>query len=327
MPDLSTTYMGLSLRNPIIVGSSNLTSKADEVAACDEAGAGAVVLKSLFEEQILADSQGTAPEADYLAHAEAFDFFKEMGKNYYLDAYLKLVKEAKERISIPVIASVNAITSGAWIEYARSFEDVGADALELNCFVMPGDVKKEGTEIEAHYFDVVRKIKEKVNIPVSMKIGPYFSSPANMIKRLGEQGLDAVVLFNRFYRPDVDIESFRITAGQVFSSAHEISQSLQWIALLSGEVGLDLAASTGVHDAVGAVKQLLVGAKAVQLCSTLYRNGVEYVQKVVAGITEWMDRHGYKALADFNGKLSQEQSEHPEVFERTQFIKALVGIS
>ena len=204
---------------------------------------------------------------------------------------------------------------------------MGADALELNCFIMPGDVKKEGSEMEQRYVDIVRKIKAKVGLPVSMKIGPYFSSPANMIKRLGEEGLDAVVLFNRFYRPDVDIESFKITAGQVFSNAQEISQSLQWIAMLSGEIGIDMGASTGIHDAVGAIKQLLVGAKSVQMCSTLYRNGIGFVKKVVSGIEEWMNRHEYNTLADFNGKLCQEESEHPEVYERTQFIKALVGIS
>ena len=327
MPDLSTTYMGLSLRNPVIVGSSNLTSRLDEIVAAGEAGAGAVVLKSLFEEQINADTSKSVGEDSYLAHAEAFDFFKGMGRDYYMDEYLKLVREAKQKISIPVIASVNAITDGAWIDYAKSFQDVGADALELNCFIMPANVKKEGAEIEQRYFDIVRKVKSLVSIPVSMKIGPYFSSLANMVERLGAEGLDALVLFNRFYRPDVDIDRLAITTGQVFSSSQEISLSLQWIALLAGEVDIDLAASTGVHDSAGVVKQLLVGANAVQLCSTLYRNGMQHVRKVITGLEEWMQKHNFEKIGDFCGRLSREKSERPEVLERSQFIKAQVGIS
>lgn len=328
MPDLTTTYMGLSLRNPIIVSSSKLTSTLEEVQTCEEAGAGAVVLKSLFEEQILSDVGKTSVEDDsMLAHAESMDFFKGMGKNYYLDAYLKLVREAKEKLSIPVIASVNCVTAGTWLEYAKSFEDVGADALELNFFIMPANLEQEGSEVESLYLETCRKIKSKVTIPVSMKIGPYFSGLARMVKKLGEEGMDGLVLFNRFYRPDVDIDRFAIISAPVFSSPQEISQSLQWIALLAGGVECDLAASTGVHDAAGAIKQLLVGASAVQLCSALYRNGVEYTQKVVTGIEEWMQRHKFKRIEDFQGKLSRENIDNPAAFERSQYIRALVGIS
>jgi dihydroorotate dehydrogenase (fumarate) len=328
MADLTTTYMGLSLRNPIIVSSSKLTSTLEDVQTCERAGAGAVVLKSLFEEQILADLGDTAVEDDsMLAHAESMDFFTGMGKNYYMNAYLKLVREAKERVSIPVIASVNCVTAGTWLEYSKSFEDVGADALELNFFVMPADVEQEGSEVEELYLETCRKIKRKVSIPVSMKIGSYFYGLASMVRKLSEEGMDGLVLFNRFYRPDVDIDRFEIISAPVFSSPQEISQSLQWIALLSGEVKCDLAASTGVHDAAGAIKQLLVGARAIQLCSTLYRNGIGYVQKVVKGIEEWMQRHEFERIDDFLGKLSRENIKNPKAYERSQYIRALVGIS
>jgi dihydroorotate dehydrogenase (fumarate) len=320
--------MGLSLRNPVIVSSSKLTSTLEEVQTCEKSGAGAVVLKSLFEEQILADvGQSSVDDDSMLAHSESMDFFQGMGKNYYLDAYLKLVREAKEKLSIPVIASVNCLTAGTWLEYAKGFEDVGADALELNFFIMPADVEQEGSAIEELYLETCRKIKARVSIPVSMKIGSYFSGLASMVKKLSEEGMDGLVLFNRFYRPDVDIDRFEIISAPVFSSPQEISQSLQWIALLAGEVECDLSASTGVHDAAGVIKQLLVGASTVQLCSALYHNGVEYTQKVVTGIEEWMKRHKFERIEDFKGRLSRENIDNPAAFERSQYIRALVGIS
>jgi len=328
MADLSTTYLGLKMRNPIIVSSSKLTSTLEQVEACEQAGAGAVVLKSLFEEQILTDVGQSVEETEsLLAHSESMHFFEGMGKNYYMDAYLKLVKESKDRLSIPVIASINCVSAGSWLEYAGSFEEVGADALELNVFIMPADVDQEGPDMEKAYLDIARKVKKKVSIPVSMKIGPHFSGLANMVKKLSGEFVDGLVLFNRFYKPDVDIDRFEIISAPVFSSPHEISDSLRWIALVSDEVECDLSASTGVHDAAGVVKQLLVGADTVQLCSTLYRNGVEYVQNVVTGIEEWMKRHKFERVDDFRGRLSRANVEDPKAYERSQYIRALVGIS
>lgn len=328
MADLSTTYMGLPLKNPIIVSSSKLTSTLESVQACEKAGAGAVVLKSLFEEQISADIRESVGQDDsWTAHTESLDYFSGMGKNYYMDAYLKLVKESKKNLSIPVIASLNCVSAGTWLDYAKSFEDAGADALELNYFIMPADVKQEGSKVEELYVEISRKIKSRVGLPVSMKIGPYFSGLANMVSKLAQEGISALVLFNRFYRPDVDIERFELKAAPIISRPQEISQSLQWIAILSGDVEIDLAASTGVHDAEGVIKQLLVGAKAVQLCSTLLKNRVEYVQVILKDLQEWMGKHKFERIEDFRGRLSQEKSDHPEAFERSQYVKALVGIS
>ena len=327
MPDLSTNYMGLDLKNPLIVASSNLTSKLEDVVACGKAGAGAVVLKSLFEEQIRADSTDIIDNSETMGHSEAMAFFSGMGKNFYLNDYLKLIREAKEQLDIPVIASLNCVTDGAWMDYAGDLQQAGADALELNVFIIPAHVKTKSSEIEEVYFRITRKIKKQVKIPVSMKIGSYFSGLGNTVKSLGEEGIDGFVLFNRFYRPDVDIDAMKVKPAHIFSQPQEISQSLQWIAILSGDVDCDFAASTGVHDAEGVIKQLLVGAKAIQLCTTLYKNGVDYLKTLLSGVEGWMSKHGFNSIDDFRGRLCQEAIEHPEVYERSQYVKALVGIS
>ena len=327
MIDLSTTYMGLILRNPIIVSSSNLTSKVEDIVACEKAGAGAVVLKSLFEEQILADTQDMIGDFDTSVHPEAFDFFSGMGKNYYMDSYLKLVRESKERVKIPLIASINCVSAGTWLKYAKDFEKVGADALELNLFILPSDVNKQGSDLEEAYLEICREVKKRINIPLSLKIGPYFSSFAQMVQMFSDEGINALVLFNRFYRPDVDVDNLTLKAGQMFSNPYEMSPSLRWIALLSGEVPIDFAASTGIHDAQGVIKQLLVGARAIQLCSALYKNGVEFIQEILTGVENWMQDHDFKRIEDFRGRLNQESIEHPEIYERSQYIKALVGIA
>ena len=327
MADLSTSYLGLGLKNPVIVSSSNLTSTVPKVAACEAAGAGAVVLKSLFEEQIDADVSGMMENMDSSAYSEAFDFFQGSGQNFYLDKYLELVEESKKAVSIPVIASLNCVSAGNWIEYAKRIENVGADALELNVFIMPADVKREGREIERVYIDIVRKIRNRIGIPFALKIGPHFSGLANMIRELVREGASGIVLFNRFYRPDVDIERLRIKAAPILSAPEEMALSLQWIALLSGEIGADFGATTGIHNGESVIKQLLVGAKTVQLCSGLMKEGLGLISEIMSFITDWMDRHGYGRIDDFRGTLCQEESENPETYERSQYVKALVGIS
>ncbi|MEW5818474.1 MAG: dihydroorotate dehydrogenase-like protein, partial [Spirochaetota bacterium] len=327
MPDLTTTYLGLRLKNPIIVSSSNLTATVEKVVECENSGAGAVVLKSLFEEQIIADTEEMIKDVDYTVHPDAFDFFRGMGQNYHTDNYIKLIEDAKARVSIPVIASLNCVTAGKWIKYAENLEKAGADALELNVFILPADVRKSSMEIENIYIDIARKIKRSVKIPVAMKIGFHFSGMAQMLKNLSDEGIDGLVLFNRFYRPDVDIEKLRLRAAKIYSTPQEIALPLQWIALLSGEIFSDFAATTGIHDADGVIKQLLVGAKAVQLCSTFYLNGIGFIKAILTGVENWMERHNFKKIDEFCGKLCQEQSENPEQYERSQYIKALVGIS
>jgi dihydroorotate dehydrogenase (fumarate) len=327
MADLKTTFMGLEMANPVVVASSNLTSSLKKLKNCEKAGAGAVVLKSLFEEQILSDTQKVMTDSGYQAHAEGMDYLFGMGTDYHINEYLKLIKQAKAELSMPVIASINCISGGAWIEYAESIEKAGADALELNVFLIPASVSQSGEEIERIYFDIVRKIKRRIKIPIAMKIGPHFSGLAHTIKALSEEGIDGLVLFNRFYRPDVDIEALKLVAADILSTPQEMNLSLQWIALLSGEVECDFAATTGVHDSAGVIKQLLVGAKAVQLCSVLYRNTVAYIKDILTQLEDWMDKHNFNRIEDFCGKLCQEASEHPEAYERSQYIKALVGIS
>jgi dihydroorotate dehydrogenase (fumarate) len=328
MADLSTTYLGLKLPNPIVAASCGLTATAAKVLECIEAGVGAVVLKSLFEEQILAEMQQDIQGAEIDAHTEAQDFLTHMGKDMHLDDHLKMVKEVKAAAKVPVIASLNCITSREWMDYAVSLERAGADALELNVFIMPASTRSEGHDIEAVYLDIARKIRRKLSIPVAMKLGPHFSGLASMIRTLANEGINGFVLFNRFYRPDVDIQKLRLKTGPMLSTPEEMGASLQWIALLSGDVEeADFAAATGIHDGEAAVKQLLVGARAVQVCSTLYRNGLGRVAEMLRDLSTWMDGRGYRKIADFNGMLCRGRSEHPETYERAQYIKALVGVS
>jgi dihydroorotate dehydrogenase (fumarate) len=328
MADLSTTYLGLKLPNPIVAASSGLTATVDKVLEIVAAGAGAVVLKSLFEEQILAETRDDLKDAELEAHAEAQDFLTHMGKDVHLNDHLKMVKEVKAKVSVPVIASLNCVTAREWMDYAVSLEKAGADALELNVFIMPASVKREGHDIEAVYLDIARKIRRRLSIPIAMKLGPHFSGLASMIRKLANEGINGFVLFNRFYRPDVDIQKLRLKAAATLSTPEEMGPTLQWIALLSGDIeDADFAAATGVHDGEAVVKQLLVGARVVQVCSALYRHGVGRAGEMLRDLAAWMDARGYKRIADFNGVLCQERSEHPEIYERSQYIRALVGVS
>lgn len=327
MADLSTKYLGLTLKNPLIVASSKLTSTLDSLKKCEDAGAGAVVLKSLFEEQIVSDSGRMLENLNAQVHAEAYDYTRVMSEEYYLDEYLKLVEEAKKSLQIPVIASLNCISAGKWIDYAGDFDRIGADALELNVFIMPADSTKDGRSIESTYLDIAKKIKRKVTLPIAMKIGPHFSGLSAMMHALCGEGIDGLVLFNRFYRPDIDVENLELISAKVFSSPEEIALPLQWIALMSGELACDLSATTGIHDSNGVVKQLLAGAKTTQLCSTLYGHGIGFMRTVLSGLENWMNRHNFSTIGEFNGMLCQERSEHPEAYERSQYIKAIVGIS
>ena len=326
MNNLETTYLGLELKNPVLVASSKLTSNLEKLKECEQAGAGAVVLKSLFEEQIVTEAGSETENLDPTIHAEAWDYSRIMSEEYVLDNYLKLVEEAKQALSIPVIASLNCVTAGKWIDYAQRFEQVGADALELNVFIMPADAAQTSENIESIYFDIVRKIKKKLSIPVALKIGPHFSGLARVLTDLVEEGADGLVLFNRFYKPDIDIESEKLIPANALSVPQEMTLPLQWIALMSGELDCDLSATTGIHDAEGVVKQLLAGAKTVQLCSVLLKNGVDHLNVILSGLQNWMKRHNYTAIDEFRGALCQESSDNPLAYERSQYIKAIVGI-
>jgi len=326
MSDLSTRFMGLELRNPIIVSSSRLTYDIENIKKCDEAGAGAVVLKSLFEEQINLESDRMIGELNFDAYTDAYDYFEETSKDFYINEYLELVEQAKAAVSIPVIASVNCVSDGNWIEYAERFEKMGADALELNIFIIPADAETPGTVIEKKYLDILRKVKSRVHIPVGLKLGSQFSGLAHMMKQFSDAGADSLVLFNRFYKPDIDIENLKITSAQAFSAPEEMAFTLQWIAILAGKLKSDLAATTGIHSSQDIIKQILAGASAVEMCSALMKGGIDQIGLYLKEIEAYMDRKGFAVLDDFRGKMSQESLEHPEAYERSQYIKALVGI-
>ncbi len=318
--------MGLELRSPVLVASCSLTKDAAGVRKCADAGAGAVVLKSLFEEQIWVGIEQTGRYTQALWHTEAVDYVEKMGLAIGPTEYLKLIEEAKRAVSIPVIASLNCTSSDVWVEYAKRIAAAGADGIELNIALMPSDPKRRAGEIEERYFRVVENIRANTDIPIAVKIGSHFTSVAEFARQLHLRGAAALVLFNRFYQLDVDIEKLALAPGYRFSSPHEMSVPLRWMALLAGRLEIDLAASTGVHDGAGAVKMLLAGATVVQLCSTLYINGLERIGEVLEFVESWMEEHGFDSIEQFRGKLSQMQSEKPELFERLQYIKALVGI-
>lgn len=326
MPDLSTTYMGITLPNPIIAGSSRLTASVEQCVACEEAGAGAVVLKSLFEEQIVSEINTVLEESRYQSHVEALDYLKNISEEHFLEKYITLVEETKKACTIPVIPSLNCVSSGKWMEYAKNIVDAGADALEVNIFLLPGDPNVPGTEYEAQYIAIVEEMRKHVKVPMAVKIGPHFTGLANMVRSLGDAGADGIVLFNRFYRPDLDIDTLKLKPTMTLSTPQESMVTLQWIALLSGELDLDFSASTGVHESSDVIKQILAGARTVQTCSVLFSKGVGHIKTMVHGLSEWMEKKGYTGIDDFRGILSQEKSTDPVEYERSQYVKALVGI-
>ncbi len=326
MVNLATKYMGLNLKNPIIISSSRLASSVETVKRLAHAGAGAVVLKSLFEEQIMADVNKLMDDSTSNFHPEELDYIRGMGLTTNADEYLKVIEGAKEAVDIPVIASLNCVSSDRWTEFAKYIEAVGADALELNIAVMPREFDEDPDKIEQHIYNIVAAIKSNISIPIAVKLGPYFTSMPKVAKNVRKAGASALVLFNRFYQTDIDINTMELLSKNKFSSPAEMSNSLRWIALLYQKVGCSLVANTGIHDGEAVIKQLLVGARAVEICSTLYINGLGQIKVILDELTNWMrDRH-YEKIDDFRGIMSQKYSDQPEYFERQQYIRALVGI-
>lgn len=327
MVNLATTYMGLQLKNPIIVGSSGLTRTIENLVEAEKNGAAAVVLKSLFEEQIKFEIRKIFTYDEVRdSYSEADDYIKNYSRNHTLDQYLDLIKEAKKRISIPVIASINCMTSNEWPAFAKDIEEAGADALELNAFILPSDFENDSSDNEKMYFDIVENVKSQVKIPIALKISSYFSSLAQTVQKLSWTGVQGIVLFNRFYTPDIDVEKMKIVPSNVYSRPEEIATSLRWVAILSDRVHCDLAASTGVHDGHGVVKQLLAGAKAVQVCSALYKNGYEHLGTMLTELEAWMQKNNYQSIDQFRGKMSHKKTDNPAAYQRVQFMKHFAGI-
>jgi len=323
MANLSTVYMGIELKNPLIVASSDLTGNIEGIKKCEEAGAGAVVLKSLFEEQIETETDELIDNSWLTGHTEAFEYVRGMSMANGPDIYLDLISKAKKETSIPIIASLNCISPKWWIDYAKQLETSGADALELNISLLPSNLERSSEEIEHVYIDILEGVLEEINLPVAVKIGPYFTSMAKIFNDLSKKGARGLVLFNRFYQLDIDIENLKLIGGNPLSSPNEISNSLRWIALLSDRITCDFAATTGIYSGKDVIKQILAGAKAVEICSTLYKNGIDHIKKILEGIEGWMDKNNYKNIDEFRGKLSKKESEKPELYDRLQYINAL----
>lgn len=319
MTDLKTKFIGLELKSPLIAGSSGLSSDVRKIKEMEANGIGAVVLKSVFEEQIRMDTERVLGKDTY---PEAEDYIRNYVRGNTLQQYIDLVKAAKQNIAIPVIASINCIEDGEWASFSRQLEEAGADALELNAFILPLDAYKSSAEVEESYFSILKHVKSQVKIPVIMKIGPYFTNLAAFVDKLKAFGADAVTLFNRFYEPDIDIERMTVGAASVFSTPVDLRTTLRWTGILAGKDPLlQISASTGVHSGQALVKMLLAGATTVQVCSALYEGGIPVIRSMNNFLYSWMQQNSYTKIEDFRGKLSYANINNAAHYERAQFMK------
>jgi dihydroorotate dehydrogenase (fumarate) len=320
MADLVTEYMGLNLPTPLVLASSAFSNRIENLIAAEGHGAGAVVLRSLFEEQLGAEPGAGVEDVDP-GEARAYFLPQRVGPH----EYLSLVERAKRSLAIPVIASLNCASPGRWTEYARDIEQAGADALELNIYSVEADPSLSAAEVERRWFDIVRELRGTVRIPIAVKLSPYFTALAHFAARLDEMGVNGLVLFNRFLQPDISLEKMAPVSTLVLSSAAEALVPLRWIAILHGRVRAHLAASTGVYDAPGALKQILAGAQVVQLASALVRNGIPHLGKILAGMEEWLARRGASSLEEVRGTISQRAVQDPAAWERAQYVHLILS--
>ena len=324
--DLSTNYLGLKLRSPLVVAASPLSEEIDGIKQMEEFGASAVVLYSVFEEQLRQDSKELA---QYLEHgtesfAEALSYFPEP-EEFRLgpEEYLEHISKAKKAVKIPVIASLNGSTAGGWTQYAKAIQQAGADALELNIYYIPTDMELTSSEVEQTYLDIVKAVKSVISIPVAVKLSPFFTNFANMAKRLDQAGANGLVLFNRFYQPDIDLETLEIKPNILLSTPMAMRVPLRWIALLYGRIKANMAATSGIHRASDVLKMLMAGADVTMLCSALIRHGVRQIGVVERDLVAWMEEHEYSSVTQLKGSLSQKNCPEPSAFERAQYMKAI----
>jgi len=324
--DLTTTYLGLTLKNPLVVSASPLCEHLENIRRMEDAGASAVVLHSLFEEQINLESHDLDR---YLAHgtesfAEALTYFPDM-TDYNLgpDGYLEHLRRAKAAVGIPIIGSLNGVSTGGWIRYARLMEMAGADALELNVYYIPTDPEMTGVQVEQMYRDLVRDVKASVKIPVAVKLGPYFSAMANLARRLDEGGADGLVLFNRFYQPDFKLSILEAVPRLTLSSSDELLLRLHWVAILFGHLRADLAVTGGVHTAEDVIKAMMAGAKVTMMASALLIHGLEHLTRVRADIVSWMEEHEYASIRQMQGSMSHRSVAEPAALERANYMRVL----
>ncbi len=319
--NLTTSYLGLELKNPIIVGSSTFTGTVEGIVKCAKAGAGAVVLKSLFEEQILSDIKKEEGYTDiYASNVDADLYMKTFLRGNEIAIYTNLIREAKKTVDIPIIASINCADKGEWISFAKELQNAGADALELNIAVSPFDKDIVSKDIEDEVVSIFNEVKKTVTIPVSVKLGDHFTNIGNLAFRLSMAGAAGLVLFNRFYNPTIDIDNMKVVPGSALSVEEENGNTLRWISLLAAqEIPCCLSASTGVHSAEDVVRQILAGASSVQVCSVLYKKGVNFIAEMIEGMENWMKKHNFNTIGDFKGKCSA--SADVKVFERLQYLR------
>lgn len=326
MPNLETKYMGLKLKNPIVVGSSGLTDSVEKIKDLEMAGVAAVVLKSIFEEQINNEVKHLINRDPQNQYPEDEDYIWNFTRNNSIARHLNLLTEAKKETEIPIIASINCTSSSEWTVFAKEFENSGADALELNLFVVPTDRFKTSEEIEQHYLKIVSEVKRNVKIPVSVKIGFYYTNLVAMAEKLMANGANALVLFNQFYEPDINLDKLELTAAEVFSSPSDIRRSMRWIGLISSQLPkVEIAASTGIHDGEAVIKQLLAGAQVTQVCSTVYINGSQVIAGMLSELQIFMKKWNFKKIEDFRGRLSYRNIPDPVFYERAQFMKYFSG--
>lgn len=327
--DLSTKYLGLTLDNPLVPSASPLSKSLDSIKRLEDAGAGAIVMHSLFEEQINA----TSMEIDHFlssgteSFGEALNYFPEM-ESYDVgpDSYLKHIREAKESIDTPIIGSLNGVSSGGWIEYARLIEQAGADALELNIYYIPTDPDKTGNEVEALYLDVIRRVSHSVSIPIAVKFSPFFSSIPNIAKKMTQMGAKGLVMFNRFYQPDFDISEMEVVPNLVLSNSDELRLPLRWTAILYKKIEADIAITSGIHNGTDVIKGILAGANITMLASELLAHGIHRLTEIKSEMTSWMEDYECDSLDQFRGSMSQINVKDPDAFERANYMKVLQSI-
>jgi dihydroorotate dehydrogenase (fumarate) len=332
MVDLSTTYLGLTLRNPLVASASPLSHKADTIRRLEDAGVSAVVMYSLFEEQIVQESlrlhrditQGTESFAEAITHLPDYGAYSDL-RQYSIgpDKYIKNLQELKRAVDIPIIGSLNGISTGGWIEHASEIEKAGADALELNIYNIPTDFNLTGQSLEGDYVTLVKDIRAAITIPIAVKISPYFTALPNFARRLVEAGADGLVLFNRFYQPDFDLEELEVVPNLVLSTSHEVRLPLRWIAILYGRIQADLALTSGVHTAYDVLKGTMAGASATMLASSLLKYGIEHAAEILRGVRSWMEEKEYESIAQMKGSMSQSAVGDPGTFERANYMKVL----
>jgi dihydroorotate dehydrogenase (fumarate) len=329
MAELTTKYAGLYLKNPIIIGSSGLTDSVEKIKELEKFGAGAVVLKSLFEEEIIheSDQMIRIAKSDPLLYdrlSETLDYVDLYVKEKTVSKYLRLISESKKNTLFPIIASINCITAGEWISTSKKIQDAGADALELNIFIPPTE-NRECSEIENLHIEIIKKVKKNVTIPIIVKISSYFPNLINFIINLSKTGIDGIVLFNRFYKPDIDVENIKLFSENIYSNEYEYLETLRWTAIVSGKINSSISASTGIHNGETVIKMLLAGAKSVQVVSAIYKNKASYIERMIQDIEKWMLKNNFNYIDQFIGKLSSEQK-NTSAFERMQFMKLYSGI-